>query len=123
MKAIKLFQQAEAKDRDEYYQQHAQIARALLSIDSETEANLKRKLDIAYYLSKENIPFTKMSSLHSFEERNKLNLDSGYKNNLACAVFLECIAQDIREQLFSVLGNVQFFSIQADGSMDCSKFI
>ena len=36
MKAMKLFQQAEAKDRDEYYQQHAPIARALLSIDSET---------------------------------------------------------------------------------------
>ena len=44
MKARKLFQQAEAKDKDEYYQQHALNARALLSIDSETEANLKEKV-------------------------------------------------------------------------------
>ena len=42
MKAMKLIQQAEAKD--EYYQQHVPIARVLPSIDLETEANLKEKV-------------------------------------------------------------------------------
>ena len=99
------------------------LCRYCYTIVSETEAILKKKFDIAYYLSKENIPFTKMSSLCSLEERHKVNLGTEYKNNQTCTVFLEYIAQDIKEQLASVLGNVKFFSIQADGSTDSGKFI
>lgn len=36
----------------------------------------------------------------------------------ACAVFVSYIAKEQRDQLRFVLGNVKFFSIQADGSKD-----
>ena len=72
---MKLFKQAQAKDIGEYYQQHAPIARALLKIESK----LKKKFDIAYFLSKENIAFRKMSSLCSLEERHNVDLGQGTK--------------------------------------------
>ena len=55
---------AQAQNMGEYYQQHAPIARALLNIDSDMEAN--------------NL------TLCEIEERHGVNLGSGYKNNQAC---------------------------------------
>ena len=98
-KAMSLFHKAQAKNLGEYYQQHAPIARALLTIDATTEARLKKKFDLAYFLSKENLAFSKMSSLCELEERRGVDLGSGYKNNQACTTFLEYVAQDFREQL------------------------
>ena len=43
---------------------------------------MKRKFDIAYFVAKEGLPFTKMAPLCELEERHDVNLDN---NNQACA--------------------------------------
>jgi hypothetical protein len=93
----------------------------LLTLDAATEEKLKKNFDLAYFLSKENLAFSKMSSLCELEERHGVDLGSGYKNNQACTTFLEYVAQDFREQLATLLGKVKFFSIPADGSTDAGK--
>ena len=75
----------------------AQIARALSTLDQDTASKLKRKFEIAYLICKEGLAFTKMSALCEYEEKH--DLGAGYKNNRACAVFVDYIAQAQREAL------------------------
>ena len=75
----------------------AQIARALSTLDQDTASKLKRKFEIAYLICKEGLAFTKMSALCEHEEKH--DLGAGYKNNRACAVFVDYIAQAQREAL------------------------
>ena len=116
-KAMNLFRMAQSQDITAF----APIAREMLTIDADTEARMKKKFDLTYFLCKENLAFKKMSSLCELEERHDVDLGSGYKNNQACTTFLEYIDQDFRERLVNVLDKVKFFSIQADGSTDAGR--
>ena len=53
-----------------------------------------------------------MKSLCDLEERH------GYKNDRSCALFVEFIARDLKEQLLRALSCSKFFNLQADGSTD-----
>ena len=47
-----------------------------------------------------------------------MDLGSGYKNNQACATFVDYVAQSQREELAQVLCKCKFLGIQAHGSTD-----
>ena len=47
--------------------------------------------------------------------------ESCYKNDLACADFVEYISQDLQIQLKELLSAAKFYSIQMDGSTDLSN--
>ena len=96
----------------------APIARALEKIDATTVSNIKRKFEIAYFISKQHLPFTEMGPICSLEEKHLVHLGTGYKNDKACAVFVKFIAQERREALLDVISKARFFSIQADGTTD-----
>ena len=101
--------------------EYAPIAEILSTLDDNAERKLKRKFEIAYFLCKQNLSFTKMAPLCTLEEKHGIDLGSGYKNNKACATFVEYIAQQQRELLTSTLAKAKFFSIQTDGSTDVSN--
>ena len=50
---------------------------------------LQRKVDIAYFIVKQNLAFANMPAL---EERHGVNIGTNYKYNKSCAMFLEYIA-------------------------------
>lgn len=62
-----------------------------------------------------------MAPLCALEEKHGINLGSGYKNDKACATFVEYIAQEQRELLANTLSKAKFFSIQSDGSTDAAN--
>ena len=55
---------------------------------------LLRKFDIAYMIAKEKMAFTKMKSVCDLEERHGVSLGTGYKNDHACATFIEFFAKE-----------------------------
>lgn len=55
------------------------------------------------------------------EEKHGVDLGSGYKNDKACATFVEYIAQGQRELLANTLAKAKFFSIQSNGSTDAAN--
>ena len=116
-RAMVLLKKSQGADVVEY----APIARMLTTLDAEAEMKLKRKFEIAYFLCKENLAFAKMSPLCALEEKHGVDLGSGYKNDKACATFVEYIAQEQRELLTSTLARAKFFSIQSDGSTDAGN--
>lgn len=113
-RAMILFHKSRSTDITEY----SAIAKALSTIDPDTECKLKRKFEIAYMICREGLAFTKMAALCELEEKHGVDLGTGYKNNQACSVFVDYIAQAQREGLAAVLAKAKFCSIQADSSTD-----
>ena len=52
----------------------------------------KRRFDIAYLIAKEHLAFAKMAPICELQERHVVNLGTGYKNEKACATFIDLIA-------------------------------
>ena len=100
---------------------YAPIAKALTTLDARTEETVERKFEIAYFLTKENLPFVKMASLCHLIEKHGVGLGTGYKNEQACANFVQYIGKDQRLQLVDILSKAKYFSIQIDGSTDSAN--
>ena len=115
-RAMTLFRKQHASHITEYSPIAAAFQRS--SMDPTTREQTKRKFDIAYTIAKETLAFTKMKSLCDLEERHGVDLGQGYKNDRSCALFVEFIARDLKEQLLKALSRSKFFSLQADGSTD-----
>lgn len=58
-----------------------------------------------------------MNKLCELEERHGADWGSGYKNDHACAMFVEYIARDLK----ACLSSSMFFSIQVDASCDAGN--
>ena len=94
------------------------VAQALYRMDQTVERQTKMKFDVAYTIAKEGIAFTKMNSLCQLQERHGVKLGECYKNDHACATFIQYIARDLQRQLGESLHKANFYSIQMDGSTD-----
>ena len=97
---------------------YAPIARALSTMDEASRQTMKKKFEVAFTIAKNNMAMTKMKPICELEERHGIDLGQGYKNNQACATFIEFIALDQQRSLIEVLSRVNFFSLQADGTTD-----
>ena len=98
--------------------QYAPIAAALYKLDAAVMDISNRKFDIAYLIAKQNLAFTKMAPLCELQERHGVNLGTGYKNEKACAIFVDFIALELKHTIANSLARVKFFSLQLDGSMN-----
>ncbi len=72
-------------------------------------------------IAKEKLAFTKMKPICELEERHGVSLGAGYKNDHACATFVQFIAQEQQEVLLDALSKTKFFSLQADASVDAGN--
>ena len=115
--AMRLYNKYHAEDVTDY----APIAKALCTLDEKSKLTLLRKFEIAYFICKENLAFTKMSPLCELQTKHGIELGSGYKNNQACSVFINYVAEEQRILLNERLNRAKYFSIQADGSTDCAN--
>ena len=120
---------------------YSQIAQAFYRMDQTVEKQTKMKFDVTYnMIAKEGVAFTKMNLLCQLQERHGVKLGECYKNDHACANFVEYIARDLQCQLGESLHKVasspglrgegkgrpgdeaihkaKFYSIQMDGSTD-----
>ena len=116
-RAMLLLKKQSSSDVTEY----TPIAKALHTLDSDAEGKLKHKFDTAFFISKENLAFGKMGALCELEERHRVDLGQGYKNNKACARFVDYIADEQRQILVGALAGVKCFSLQADSSTDAGN--
>ena len=113
-RAMLLLKKVQSSDVCDY----APIAKAFYKMDAMTENRIKKKFDVAYLMAKEGIAFNKMKALCKLQERHGVDLGETYKNDQACAIFVDFIAQDLQERLGDALHKAKFFSIQMDGSTD-----
>ena len=62
-----------------------------------------------------------MGALCELQERHGVDLGSGYKNEKACATFVDFISLDQRRMLVNSLDRARFFSLQLDGSSNAGN--
>ena len=115
-RAMSLFKKQQSSSVLEY----APIARALtnLPMDEQSKQRTKRKFEVLYMIAKEKFALTIMQPLCDLEEKHGVDLGPGYRNDHACATFIEYIARDFQQQLVAALNQCKFFSLQAYSSTD-----
>ena len=74
--------------------------------------NTIKKFDIAFMIVKEKKQFTKMKSICELQERHGVTSGTGYKNDKACATFVEFIAKEQQNVLVTALSQSKFFSFR-----------
>ena len=94
---------------------YACIAQAFVKPSDDERENLRVKFDIAYFLAKENLPFTKYPRICELEARHGLSVGTSYRNENAGKEFIHYIAE---MELKQRLGSAKFFSLLIDGSTD-----
>ncbi|TDH03546.1 hypothetical protein EPR50_G00164600, partial [Perca flavescens] len=79
---------------------------------------MKNVMHTAYYIAKEEQPFTQFPELHGLINRTGGTLPDSYNSDKACARFI-CNIYDVeREKLMEKLRNAKHFSIMIDGATD-----
>jgi len=103
---------------DEIPASYGLIVRALTTISPEEMERLRVKFDVAYFIAKENIAFTKYSKICALEERHGVKVGSNYLTNNAAKDFVHFIARSMKTDDVSEVSRAKFFSIFLDGSTD-----
>ena len=93
-------------------------AQAFVKPSDDEREKLWVKFDIAYFLAKENLPFTKYPRICELEARHGVSVGTSYRNENAGKEFIHYIAEMKREGLKQRLGSAKFFSLLIDGSTD-----
>lgn len=101
--------------------EYSPLARMLSKLETASEKRVKMQFETAYLIAKEGLAFTNMKPLCYLQEKHGVDLGVTYRNDLACASFVNFIAQDLKMQLHDALSKAKFFSIQMDGSTDSAN--
>ena len=103
---------------DESPASYALIAWALTVISSEEMEKLRVKFDIAHFIAKENIAFTKNGKFCELEARHGVKIGLSYLTNNAVKEFIYFIARSMKHNVVSEVAKAKFFSIFMDGSTE-----
>jgi len=91
---------------------------AASTMDKVALERTKKKFDVAYFIAKEGLAFTKMKSLCELEERHGVDIGPAYH---ACSNFVEYIALEEKYRLVQALSKSRFYSFQVDSSADVAN--
>ena len=78
------------------------------------------KLNTAYFVAKEELPFSKLEGLLSLQRKNEVSINLTYANEESCVGFVSFLSACLQEDLIQELNSKNFFSIMADRSADFS---
>ncbi|KAI4830176.1 hypothetical protein KUCAC02_001826 [Chaenocephalus aceratus] len=97
------------------------IACVLQKMSENVREKMTKLFNIAYFVAKEEAPFTMFPSLVDLHHKNGLDLGDTYKNDNACRTFVQAIGQSMKDDLVEKLKNTHFFSVMSDSSVDRSQ--
>lgn len=93
----------------------------MLLSEEEKRRQLKIKINIAYFIAKEEEPFVKFGPLIRLHHKNGVDINPTYDNDVRCAEMIGQIADIMRESLSAKLKAVKYLAILIDGDTDISK--
>lgn len=79
-------------------------------MQAQDQKEMEIKLNTAYFVAKEELPFSKFEGLLSLQRKNGVSINLTYANEKSCAGFVSFLSACSKN----------FFSIMADGSADFS---
>ncbi|XP_044180490.1 uncharacterized protein LOC122961749 [Acropora millepora] len=98
------------------------IAQSLAKGKKEQEERDQRevavKITTAYFLAKEEIPFSKFQGLIDLQKKNGLDLTSTYANNKTCVEMVFILGKMLKERTAREINKSNYISVMADGATD-----
>lgn len=76
------------------------------------------KMTTAYFIAKEELPFSKFSALVALQKKNGIELTSTYANDKSCAEMVSVLGKLLKEGLAAEINNKHYISVMADGATD-----
>jgi len=99
----------------------AALKRQVLLSEEEKRRQMKIKMNIAYFIAKEEEPFVKFGPLISLHKKNGVDINPTYDNNVRCAEMIGQIAELMRESLSAKLKTAKYLAVLIDGDTDISN--
>lgn len=100
----------------------SQIIQSFSKINKEMQFQERKemvaKINTAYFVAKEEIPFSKFEGLISLQRKNGVNINQTYANEKSCAELVSFLSTGFREDLVRELNSKNYFSVMADGAAD-----
>ena len=97
--AMSLLKQESAKAEGKSCYSYAPIAIALSTLPSDEKDPLRKKLDIAYFVAREKLSFSKYPAICELETKHGVDLGTNYRTQTAGSSFIHYSAEAIREEL------------------------
>lgn len=78
------------------------------------------KMNTAYFIAKEELPFSKFDPILSLQRKNGVNINLTYANDNSCTTVVSLVSLMITDQLASEVNGRKYLSIMIDGATDSS---
>lgn len=76
------------------------------------------KMTTAFYLAKEELPFSKFQGLIELQKKNGLEVTSTYANNKTCGEMVSVLGKMFKEETVREINQNNYISVMADGATD-----
>lgn len=87
-------------------------------MDERDRREVAIKMRTAYFIAKEELPFSKFNGLIALQKKNGLQLTSTYANDKTCVQMISVIGKLEKEALAAEIGGKNYISVMADGATD-----
>jgi len=98
--------------------EQAPIRRALQRLNNAVEDKMIKLFNTAYFVAKEEAPFTSFPKLVDLQVKNGLHMGETYRNDQGCRTFVAAIGELEMDKLVENVRKARFFSVMSDSSMD-----
>jgi hypothetical protein len=125
-KALKLFFESKDIPLNERAKKLAKVSgnrdivSGVATMDKKELERMKIKFEVAYFVAKNEMPFTKYNQILKLEKMHGIGVGEAYLTDMNCASFIDYIGKDLKEKLLFDLSNAKFFGTLCDGSTDSS---
>ena len=76
------------------------------------------KMTTAYFLAKEELPFSKFQGLINLQKKNGLEITTTYANDKTCAEMVSVLGKIFKERTAQEINQNNYISVMADGATD-----
>ena len=76
------------------------------------------KMTTAYFIAKEELPFSKFQGLINLQKKNGLEISSTYANDKSCAEMVSVLGKVFKERTTAEINQSKYISVMPDGAMD-----
>lgn len=88
--------------------------------DKDAQKEMTIKINTAYFVAKEELPFTKYKGLVQLQKKNGLEIGVTYANDTKCAEMTGVIGKLLADDVSKKLKEAHFISVLIDGASDVS---
>lgn len=90
-------------------------------VEDQSRKGFAAKINTAYLIAKEELPFSKYGPLLALQKKNGLDISQTYANEKSCSTLVSLVGSVFTEELASEVNEKKYLSLMIDGATDASS--